>query len=474
MDNGPALSATSSRFGGMVESLLTQPGEHPAAHPSAPSSEQPVTVQELELLLLRLALPSPAADDCERIDRIRAMERAKHALAAAQARESADFEVSQLEEQARLGVPPSERGRGIGAQIALARGESSYRGSRHLGLAKALVHDLPETLAAMTRGEASEWRATIVARETAVLDAADRRAVDAAVGPRLAHLGDRQTEREVRAHVQRVDIAAAVKRARQAHDERRVTVRPAPDTMTFLTGLLPVRDGVAVYAALDAAAKAAAASGDPRTRGQVMADTLVERVTGHAVGRVPIEIQLVMTDRALLAEGEESAHVPGFGPVPADIARRWVAIATDTATEPGTEAVGRVWLRRLWADPASGQLVAMESSRRAFGGLLRRMIGVRDQTCRTPWCDAPIRNVDHVERHRDGGPTSLPNAQGLCEACNQAREAPGWRAEATDHSDGRHEVTVTTPTGHRYSSSSPPLRGEEAAPSASPHWPRAG
>ena len=42
--------------------------------------------------------------------------------------------------------------------------------------------------------------------------------------------------------------------------DRRVSLRPAPDTMTWLGALLPVKDRVAVFAALDQAAKAAAAS----------------------------------------------------------------------------------------------------------------------------------------------------------------------------------------------------------------------
>ena len=50
--------------------------------------------------------------------------------------------------------------------------------------------------------------------------------------------------------------------------------------MTYLTGLLPVAQGVAVHAALTRAADTLRATGDPRTRGQIMADTLVARVTG--------------------------------------------------------------------------------------------------------------------------------------------------------------------------------------------------
>jgi hypothetical protein len=49
----------------------------------------------------------------------------------------------------------------VNAQVALARRESPHRGDRLVGLAQALHHELPHTLAAMTAGQLSEWRATI-------------------------------------------------------------------------------------------------------------------------------------------------------------------------------------------------------------------------------------------------------------------------------------------------------------------------
>ncbi|MGH8969587.1 MAG: HNH endonuclease, partial [Actinomycetes bacterium] len=80
--------------------------------------------------------------------------------------------------------------------------------------------------------------------------------------------------------------------------------------------------------------------------------------------------------------------------------------------------------------------------------------------CRTPWCDAPIRHADHVTGHAAGGPTTAGNGQGLCEACNYTKQAPGWRArEHPDSGPGDHLVETTTPTGHTYPSRPPPLPG---------------
>ena len=72
----------------------------------------------------------------------------------------------------------------------------------------------------------------------------------------------------------------------KAEGDRRVSCRPAPDLMTYVTALVPVAWGVAVYAALVKHAAAAKAAGDPRSRGQLMADEFVSRITapGRGVG----------------------------------------------------------------------------------------------------------------------------------------------------------------------------------------------
>ncbi|WP_442860321.1 hypothetical protein [Arthrobacter sp. zg-Y40] len=75
--------------------------------------------------------------------------------------------------------------------------------------------------------------------------------------------------------------------------------------------------------------------------------------------------------------------------------------------------------------------------------------------------------------HRDGGPTTGDNGQGLCEACNHAKEAPGWSARTvllpdkpghTLHTVETHTVETRTPTGHTHCSAAPPLPGAPPGP----------
>lgn len=402
-------------------------------------------------------LGSPEHDAAELIDQIARLEELKGAVAAAQARAAATFAAKQRAEQKAAGLRAAQVAKGIAAQVALARHESPHQGGRHLGLAEALVHELPHTMEALDAGQISEWRATLIARETACLSVEDRRQVDAELAARpggFTTMGDRNIAAEARRIAYRLDPYAVTQRASKAAADRHVTLRPAPDAMTSLYALLPAQQGVAAYAALSRAADTARAEGDERGRGQVMADTLVERLTGQATAAaVPVEVSLVMTDTALLDGGNEPGELEGVGPLPAPLARNWLRDAT---TQPGIEAA--VWLRRLFTSPSAGQLIAMDSRRRCFDGQLRRFVITADRTCRTPWCDAPIRHIDHSVGAAHGGETSVDNSAGLCEACNYTKEAPGW---VTIRLPNR-ALETSTPTGHRYGSRPPPPVGQSA------------
>jgi hypothetical protein len=89
---------------------------------------------------------------------------------------------------------------------------------------------------------------------------------------------------------------------------------------------------------------------------------------------------------------------------------------------------------------------------------LARFIGLRDRTCRTPFCNAPIRHHDHAVPARAGGRTNARNGLGACAGCNYAKEASGWTVTTSAHG-GAHIAEFTTPTGATYSSTAPPLPG---------------
>jgi hypothetical protein len=419
------------------------------------------TLAELRDALRRLAAhDGDALSDAELVDHIGAMEQLKSGLAAAQARLTARLADRRAAHEAAAGVPAEQRGRGLAAEIALARRESPARGARSLGLARALVTELPHTLAALTSGQISEWRATLVARETAVLSRAHRLQVDRELAGRLTTAGDKRVADLARQIGYRLDPGSAMRRIRGAESDRRVSLRPAPDTMANLTAFVPVAQGVACYATLARQADSLRSAGDPRSRGQIMADTLVERITGQSTATgVPVEVNLVMTDTSLFGSDSAPAHLDGYGPIPAPLARRL------------TREADKAWIRRLYTAPASTELVAIDTRRRFFQGTRRRLLVFRDQFCRNSWCDAPIRHADHVIRASDGGPTSADNGQGLCEACNHTKELTGWHTRRIPGI--RHTVETTTPTGHVHTSQAPDPPGVRTYPGLEISFPAA-
>ncbi|NED99179.1 HNH endonuclease signature motif containing protein [Phytoactinopolyspora halotolerans] len=442
-------------------------------------------VAELAGLIDRLAGLPGAVDDAERIDRIAALEKLKAAVYAAQVGEQVDFDASQQAANQARGLRGERARRGIAEQIGLARGLSPASAARQLTHARVLSRDMPQTLALLRRGEVSEFVATLVVNETSHLGADERRAVDAQLAGELAGLGPKKAAGMARRLAIEADPAAAVARASNARKDRRVSLRPAPDTMTILTALVPVEQGVKAYASLRRHADAAVSSGDERSRHQIMADELIARVSGQA-DAVSAEIGLVMTDTSLLGGDETPAEIPGYGPVPAQIARNLAAQAAHTAharandgdphvddgdPRANGDGVGdgvgegdgveraRIWIRRLYTDPATGIVRDCDPRRRRFDGVLAKLLHYRDGgVCRDPYCDADIREYDHVHPYADGGDTIPANGRGVCQRGNHTRQIPGWNVRVVDAQ--RHIVDTTTPTGHTYRSAPPRAPGK--------------
>jgi hypothetical protein len=285
------------------------------------------------------------------------------------------------------------------------------------------------------------------------LDPAQRTAVDADLTGSLAGvtgLGDEKLRRAVRRSCLTVAADAEARRHVRARADRHVTTRLLDDGTGRVTAIVAIEHLAAVRQVLDEAAASARAAGDGRTGGQVRADTLVHRLTGHdPVVPVPVRVNLVITAESLLAGGDEPARVPGIG---------WLPAGLCTALVRSASAAAKASLRRLFVRPEDRELVAMESRSRAFPAALAELIDLRDGgLCRTPGCDAAIRHHDHVVRESDGGPTSADNGQGLCERCNYAKEGPGWTSWVATPATGPHEVHGVTEHLRILRSTAPPL-----------------
>ncbi|EWS82748.1 HNH endonuclease signature motif containing protein [Brachybacterium phenoliresistens] len=181
-----------------------------------------------------------------------------------------------------------------------------------------------------------------------------------------------------------------------------------------------------------------------------------------------IELLVTITDRALfhLDDGTEHAALSGYGLAPSRAVTNALAGspygdfgASDAEADARAEALAaRMVYRRLYTHPASGELVAMDSTSRAFPVNTRRMLLSRDRVCRVPYCNAGPRHLDHIHAHAQGGATAFSNGQGLCAAGNYDKETGRWRVEvvADAQRPGATRVVWVSPYGAVGSSPTPP------------------
>ena len=150
--------------GGVVVGRVVDPGSAvPALFSDAAGGDaagSPVGVVDGFRVWLA-GLDSAGLSDRERVDLVGELERVKGAASAAQARATDAVRCS------REAVAPQDVGRSVGSVVALARRESPTLGDRFVGLARALVHEMPHTMAALSSGLCSERVAVAVVAATA-------------------------------------------------------------------------------------------------------------------------------------------------------------------------------------------------------------------------------------------------------------------------------------------------------------------
>jgi hypothetical protein len=326
--------------------------------------------------------------------------------------------------------------------LGVAHRTSDSRVGEALGLAERL----PATLRALSAGELTLPKARAILEETANLGVAQC----ARLEPELIALAAGRTpgslRRMARARVERVDAEAATKRAKAARAGRRVEMWPEADGMYALRALLPAEEAIAVFGVIDSLAQANRVPGEEIGIDALRADAFVDLVLnpGAQPSRVSYEMRVVVPFGTLLGTEDAPGHVPGQGPIPADVCRTLAADST--------------W-RRLLTDPVTGATLDLGADRYAPSDRLAEFIRARDQTCRFPGCrrSAWRTDLDHTIAFKIGGRTVRINLGAQCRRHHRVKHLPGW-ACAQDP-DGT--LTFTTPHGRVYRTRPPTATGGE-------------
>ncbi|MGO1567148.1 MAG: DUF222 domain-containing protein, partial [Brachybacterium sp.] len=354
---------------------------------------------------------------------------------------------------AERGVATASQGKGASHEIALARRVTPAASSFSLASARRLIQHMPRTINGLWEGSVTAQQASTVAGALSTASPATCARLDEilAEAPQvLSGKGHKRLREDIDEMIQKLEPETSRQRAERAARERHVTMTPLVDGMARVSAVLRAIDAVGMMQALSTQAESLRAAGEKASVPALEADLLVDAVLhphpaeqasdGMEASSAPrrprptphIEVGIVVSDTALLGRDDdaESARLEGYGVIPAHIVSdtlqgRPPGHLRHTEPEHPDEEVSAFY-RRLYTSPRTGELIAMESRSRAFPAGLARMIRWRDTTCRTPWCNAKIRQSDHVIPHHRGGPTSYANGQGLCVRCNLLKEHGLW------------------------------------------------
>ena len=145
----------------------------------------------------------------------------------------------------------------------------------------------------------------------------------------------------------------------------------------------------------------------------------------------------------------ESCELDAYAPIPPAAAER---VAARTAR----------W-DRVMIDTATGEVLRVDRYRPSER--IRRMLSVRDRTCRFPGCRTPVHrcDLDHTVDAAKGGSTSTDDLAFLCRGHHMLKHHSGWRV----HQRAGGILHWISPTGRRYVDRAPGARSRRRPPSES-------
>jgi hypothetical protein len=343
----------------------------------------------------------------------------------------AQADALQVRVMARLSHLRSD-GRYVGDEVAAALDWASPTASNKVQTAVNLVERLPETVAALERGEVDFPKATAILEWTEPLSVDQAREVAAQVLPWSTGRTVSAVRAKLSREVHKVDPDGAAARTRERRKRRKVEYRPLPDGMAELLIYDSAERIRAFYELLDYLARRAKAAGDKCTLDALRTDALMDLILGPNWERVKIELRITVPSSVLAGVSDHPAQLHGYGP-----------IASDTLWELAGKTA--FW-RRIITDPVAGTV--REVSRRQPPGRLREYLATRTPTCVGIGCNRPAETceVDHTVDYAKGGPTTEANAGPACQHHNLMKLNGGW---TLDQPKPGHFIW-TSPAGLKY------------------------
>jgi hypothetical protein len=222
-------------------------------------------------------------------------------------------------------------------------------------------------------------------------------------------------------------------RTKNALADRRTYWEPAHDGMAWLHWYGTAEQTKAACERITGMAASLRKLGDPsdpsdtgsdtappaRTLDQLRADVtaglLLDGVTPTGLGAgIRGTVMVTVSVMTLLGLDEEPATLEGYGPISPDAARRIAGHAPS--------------FTRILTHPETGVMLSVGKEQYKVTQGMRKVLRVRDETCRFPGCSKPAvkSDIDHTQDWQYDGLTDCDNLAHLCEGHHRLKHLSQW------------------------------------------------
>jgi len=338
--------------------------------------------------------------------------------------------------------------------------------SKELADAVQLWNWLPGTVAAMESGTIDLPRAAAIAHGARGLPDDLLPIYEANVLPGAENILKESLQARIRGVRNDLHPESLTVRHEREMEGRGVSFFPQEDGMAELYIRTSADKALLIYNLLQAHTKSLKTAEETRTLGQLRADVLADlllKAPEHASqaasatspggvspdgacgscgrgpgpviagGNITASVAVTIPLSTAAGIGTEPGRLAGYGPIPPDTARNIAALA-------------KTWLPVLVDE--GGEAVAVAKEMRHPPEWLKRMVRIRDESCRGPGCLVNSRHceLDHTIAWEAGGKTELANLAPYCKPDHIAKHEGGWRTTQEDKGVLRHQGK----SGHAY------------------------
>ncbi|MGV1030604.1 MAG: hypothetical protein ACOYBU_19220, partial [Dermatophilaceae bacterium] len=208
---------------------------------------------------------------------------------------------------------------------------------------------------------------------------------------------------------------------KEAIDDRGVWITPRAHGMADVHAHLSIEHADVFYQALMKLSEAKDLpdpydQGEDRYSTQRRADALVGFL--DTITTLDIRVDVTIPADTLIGDDHRDAEIGRYGPVAASLAR-WLCWSPDAR-----------W-HRLVTDPLTGRLIAATAKTYTIPPRVKRLVRLRDRTCRFPGCNRPAEytDTDHIIPWAKGGKTRAVDLGGECRRHHLIKTHSAWTVQ---------------------------------------------